>query len=100
MSYGKRDGAPGVGGKHSDWNMDGCAHGRKDEDGNNHAGGDGSENECGNGSGNRRENGDENRDEGGEDRETRNLRSVNVWSSHIARVWINRVRSSILLVVI
>ena len=77
MSYGKRDGAPGMGGKHSDWNMDGGAHGRKGEDGNKHEGCDGSENECGNGSGNGRENGDENRNEGGEDRETRNVRSVN-----------------------
>ena len=77
MSYGKRDGASGMGGKHSDWNMDGGAHGRKGEDGNKHEGCDGSENECGNGSGNGRENGDENIHEGGEDRETRNLRSVN-----------------------
>ena len=89
-----------MGGKHSDWNMDGGAHGRKDEDGNKHEGGGGSEKECGNGSGNGRENGDENIHEGGEDRETRNLRSVKVWSSQIARVWINRVRLPILLVVI
>ena len=33
MSYGKRDGAPGMGGKHSDWNMDGGAHGRREKTG-------------------------------------------------------------------